>query len=53
MTRRLLVLAAVVIGTTVVTTAPASAGTGVRAANGDIVCVYNVHPLNVGFCAGI
>ena len=53
MTRRLLVLAAVLVGTTVVTAAPANAGTGVRAANGDILCVYNMHPLNVGLCIGI
>lgn len=53
MIRRLLVLAAVIGGSAVVTAAPASAAPAVRAANGDVLCVYNVHPLNVGLCIGV
>ncbi|MCU1379421.1 MAG: hypothetical protein JWN29_2404 [Acidimicrobiales bacterium] len=47
MIRRLLLAAALAMGLMTVGAAAASAN------NGNVACLYNIHPLNVGLCVGI
>ena len=55
MIRRVLAITAVAIGLLTIATPAASAGvpTKVNVKNGDIACVWNLQPLNIGLCASI
>ncbi|MCU1488502.1 MAG: hypothetical protein JWN67_5248 [Actinomycetia bacterium] len=55
MIRRLVLAAALAVGLLTVAAGPASAKvpTKVTANNGNIACVWNLKPLNVGLCLGI
>lgn len=55
MIHRLLAAAAIAVGLLTVTAGPASAEvpTNVNAKNGNIACVWNLQPLNVGLCISI
>lgn len=56
MIRRLLAATTLVTGLLVLGAGPASAATPsvkADAANGNIACVYNLKPLDIGLCIGI
>ena len=53
MIRRLLLVLALALGVVTAGATSAGAATGVNASNGNIACVYNLQPLNIGLCLGI
>lgn len=55
MIRRLLAVLALALGLGIAAAPAASAAvpTRVAASGGDILCVYNLHPLNVGLCVSV